>query len=77
MGIAARDRYGRSRILLLEDYQLSERSEVVFREVGCYGVAEAAALCAATAITGRPAELVVLKQKNARATISVARSYAP
>ena len=59
-----------------QEHQLSERSEVVFREVGCYGVAEAAALCAATAITGRSAELVILKQKNARATISVARSYA-
>lgn len=60
-----------------EEHALSEKSEIVFREVGCYGVAEAAALCAASAITGRPAELVVLKKKNARATISVARSYAP
>ena len=60
-----------------EEHLLSEKSEIVFREVGCYGVAEAAALCAASAITGRPAELVVLKKKNARATISVARSYAP
>ncbi len=60
-----------------EEHLLSEKSEIVFREVGCYGVAEAAALCAASAITGRPAELVVLKRKNARATISVARSYAP
>ncbi len=60
-----------------EEHALSEKSEIVFREVGCYGVAEAAALKAASAITGRPAELVVLKKKNARATISVARSYAP
>jgi cobalt-precorrin 5A hydrolase len=63
--------------LRAEEHQLSERSDIVFREVGCFGVAEAAALCAATLITGRPAELVILKQKNARATISVARSYAP
>ncbi|RLA14954.1 MAG: cobalamin biosynthesis protein CbiG [Gammaproteobacteria bacterium] len=60
-----------------EEHALSEKSEIVFREVGCYGVAEAAALCAATDITGAPAELVILKKKNARATISVARSYAP
>lgn len=55
--------------------QLSTRSEIVFKEVGCYGVAEAAALCAATAITGQAAELVISKQKNARATMAVARSY--
>jgi len=55
--------------------QLSIRSDIVFKEVGCYGVAEAAALCAASAITGMPAELMVNKQKNTRATISVARSY--
>jgi cobalt-precorrin 5A hydrolase len=60
---------------LVED-QLSVRSDIVFKEVGCYGVAEAAALCAASALTGQPAELIVTKQKNARATISVARSYA-
>ena len=56
--------------------QLSVKSDIVFKEVGCYGVAEAAALCAASALTGQPAELIVTKQKNARATISVARSYA-
>lgn len=55
--------------------QLNSHSEIVFKEVGCYGVAEAAALCAATTITGQPAELVIPKQKNARATIAVARSY--
>mgnify|MGYP000282937827 CR=1 FL=1 len=58
------------------EHQLSVKSDIVFKEVGCYGVAEAAALCAASALTGRPAELVITKQKNARATISVARSYA-
>jgi cobalt-precorrin 5A hydrolase len=56
--------------------QLSVKSDIVFKEVGCYGVAEAAALCAANALTGSPAELLITKQKNARATISVARSYA-
>ena len=61
---------------MVED-QLSVKSDIVFKEVGCYGVAEAAALCAASALTGQPAELIITKQKNARATISVARSYAP
>ncbi len=59
------------------EHQLSSRSEIVFREVGCYGVAEAAALVAAAASTGCAAELVLTKQKNARATLAVARSYAP
>ena len=67
--------YGAARLRTVED-QLSEKSELVFREVGCYGVAEAAALLAASEITGMPAELVVTKQKNRRATLAVARSYA-
>lgn len=57
--------------------QLSVRSPIVFRETGCYGVAEAAALCAASEATGRPAELIITKRKNKRATIAVARSYLP
>lgn len=55
--------------------QLTQRSEVVFREVGVYGVAEAAALVAASSLTGTPAELVLAKQKNRRATCAIARSY--
>ena len=55
--------------------QLSIRSDIVFREVGCYGVAEAAALLGASSLTGNPAELVVPKLKNTRATIAIARSY--
>lgn len=57
--------------------QLSYRSEVVFREVGCYGVAEAAALAAAEEISGGKAELRIPKQKKARATFAVARAYLP
>ena len=57
------------------EHQLSQRSEVVFREVGVYGVAEAAALVAATRLTHRPAELVLFKQKTRRATCAIARSY--
>ena len=67
--------YGATRLRTMEN-QLSEKSELVFREVGCYGVAEAAALLAASEITQRPAELVITKQKNRRATVAVARSYA-
>ncbi|MCL6417090.1 cobalamin biosynthesis protein [Aestuariirhabdus sp. Z084] len=55
--------------------QLSERSEIVFREVGCYGVAEAAALLQASRLTGRSSELFITKQKNQRATCALARSY--
>lgn len=67
--------YPAKSLRMVED-QLSVKSDVVFKEVGCYGVAEAAALCAASVLTGQPAELIITKQKNARATISVARSYA-
>ena len=55
--------------------QLSYKSEIVFREVGCYGVAEAAALIHAHHITQQPAELALIKHKNKRATIALARSY--
>lgn len=55
--------------------QLSYKSEIVFKEVGCYGVAEAAALLSATAITGNPAELLLPKQKSKRATCAIALSY--
>ncbi len=55
--------------------QLSYKSDIVFKEVGCYGVAEAAALLSASSATGNKAELVLPKQKSKRATCSVARSY--
>ncbi len=55
--------------------QLSYKSEIVFKEVGCYGVAEAAALLAASAVTGNRSELVLPKHKSKRATCSIARSY--
>jgi cobalt-precorrin 5A hydrolase len=55
--------------------QLSYKSEIVYREVGCYGVAEAAALIHATELTRQAAELVLIKQKNQRATCALVRSY--
>jgi cobalt-precorrin 5A hydrolase/precorrin-3B C17-methyltransferase len=56
--------------LLAETPRLSERSDIVFRETGCWGVAEGAALAAA----GPEATLVVAKQRSARATCAIACS---
>lgn len=57
--------------------RLSYQSEVVFRETGCYGIAEAAALAHAERIMRHDyrAELIIPKQKNADATLAVARIY--
>jgi len=54
---------------------LSTKSDYIFKTVGVYGVAESAALFAATTLTGEPAELVLVKQKNAKATCAIARSF--
>ncbi|UCH72945.1 MAG: precorrin-3B C(17)-methyltransferase [Rhodospirillales bacterium] len=53
--------------------RLANPSEIVFREVGCHGVAEGAAL----AMAGPAAELIVPKRKSARATCAIARSPEP
>ena len=53
-----------------ESPRLANPSETVFRETGCHGVAEGAALAAA----GPHGRLVVGKQKSARATCAVARA---
>lgn len=66
--------YPPSTLLTYTD-RLSGKSELVFRETGCYGVAEAAALAHAELLGGRPAELIIPKQKNARATFALARVY--
>lgn len=55
--------------------QLSVRSDYVFDTVGVYGVAESAALVAATKLSASAAELVVTKIKNTKATCSLARAY--
>ena len=58
--------------------QLTQRSEIVFREVGCYGVAEAAALIDADTWGRDKAikpELIIPKHKNRQATCAVARIY--
>ena len=56
--------------LAAEKPRLANPSEAVFKATGCWGVAEGAALAAA----GAGAELIVPKQKSARATVAVARS---
>ena len=56
--------------LELETPRLLNPSTVVFNEVGCHGVAEAAALAA----TGHEGELIVPKEKSDRATCAIAKS---
>ncbi|MDR6291388.1 cobalt-precorrin 5A hydrolase/precorrin-3B C17-methyltransferase [Inquilinus ginsengisoli] len=53
-----------------ETPRLANPSEVVFREIGCHGVAEAAALAAA----GPGGRLIVEKHKSRRATCAVAET---
>ncbi len=53
-----------------ETPRLANPSDVVFKEVGCHGVAEGAALAAA----GPESELVIRKNKSRRATCAVAWS---
>ena len=56
--------------LEMETPRLANPSELVFREVGCHGVAEAAAL----ATVGPAGELLVEKQRSKRATCAIART---
>ena len=56
-----------------ETPRLANPSDVVFAEVGCHGVAEAAALAA----TGHKGHLIVEKTKSANATAALALAPAP
>ncbi len=56
-----------------ETPRLAKPSDLVYREVGCHGVAEGAALAAA----GPQGELIVAKTKSARATCAVAKAPLP
>ena len=56
-----------------ERARLTAPSEVVYREVGCHGVAEGAALAA----VGAEGALIVPKTKSARATCAIARAAQP
>ena len=59
--------------LLAETPRLASPSEAVFRETGCWGVAEGAALAA----VGHAGRLIVPKRKSARATCALARAAQP
>lgn len=54
---------------------LNTKSDYIYSVVGVYGVAESAALYAAKIATQELAELVLTKQKTAKATCAIARSY--
>ena len=71
LGVPAR--FFAAAALEAEADRLRNPSELVFREVGCHGVAEGAALAAA----GPGGELVVEKTKSARATCAIARAPEP
>jgi cobalt-precorrin 5A hydrolase/precorrin-3B C17-methyltransferase len=59
--------------LRAETPRLATPSEAVFRETGCYGVAEGAALAA----VGNSGALIIAKRKSRRATCAIARAAAP
>ena len=63
-------RFFDAKTLEAETPRLANPSRIVFAEVGCHGVAEAAALVAA----GGAGTLVVEKKKSGRATCAVARA---
>lgn len=71
LGVPAR--FFSAEALLAETGRLSSRSDTVFREVGCYGVAEGAAL----AMVGAQGRLLVDKQRGARVTCAVAEAPMP
>jgi cobalt-precorrin 5A hydrolase len=54
---------------------LSTKSDYIMSVVGVYGVAESAALYAASVMTDEVPELVLNKQKNSKATCAIARSF--
>ena len=68
LGVEAR--FLPAEVLEAETPRLATPSDVVFREVGCHGVSEGAAL----ASVGAEGSLVVAKRKSKRATIAIAES---
>jgi len=71
LGIPAR--FFTAEELRAETARLMTPSDAVFRETGCYGVAEGAALAA----VGPDGTLVAAKRKSRRATCAVARAATP
>ncbi|HXQ52587.1 MAG TPA: precorrin-3B C(17)-methyltransferase [Stellaceae bacterium] len=72
-GLGVPARFFSASALLEETPRLAHPSETVFRAVGCYGVAEGAALAA----VGRDGALVVAKERSANATCAIARAPHP
>ena len=68
LGVPAR--FFPASVLEGERDRLANPSKIVFREVGCHGVAEGAALVGA----GRDGTLVVPKTKSARTTVALAKA---
>jgi cobalt-precorrin 5A hydrolase / precorrin-3B C17-methyltransferase len=68
LGVPAR--FFTAAALLNETKRLKTPSEIVFRAVGCYGVAEGAALAA----VGSDGDLIVAKQSSGRVTCAIARA---
>jgi cobalt-precorrin 5A hydrolase/precorrin-3B C17-methyltransferase len=68
LGVPAR--FFDAEILEHEHPRLANPSDLVFKETGCHGVAEGAALAA----VGMSGELIVEKTKSSRATMAVARA---
>ena len=71
--LGAEARFFDAATLEAESPRLKNPSDVVFREVGCHGVAEGAALAAA----GPDGVLIAEKTKSARATCALALAPAP
>ena len=57
------------------EHLLSTKSDYIYSVVGVYGVAESAALYDVQQLTNQQAELVLNKQKSAKATCAIARAY--
>jgi cobalt-precorrin 5A hydrolase/precorrin-3B C17-methyltransferase len=72
-GLGVPARFFSATELLLETQRLATPSDAVFRETGCFGVAEGAALAA----VGPQGTLLVPKRKSEHATCAVARAPAP
>ena len=71
MGVSAR--FFSADALLAETPRLANPSDIVFRAVGCYGVAEGAALAAC----GQDGVLVAPKRRSRNATCAIARAPRP
>jgi cobalt-precorrin 5A hydrolase/precorrin-3B C17-methyltransferase len=71
LGVPAR--FFTAQELRAETARLATPSDLVFRETGCYGVAEGAALAA----VGPDGALAVAKRKSRRATCAIARAATP